>query len=424
MYGTSFMSASITNRPLETVLPGHGGFPSESGQEQSMVRAFICFTEAASSLERAYTQLQGEVARLRRELEVSHRELAESLEENRRMRQHLDRILENLPCGVMVVELDGRISIANPESRRVLSAISGIALEPLQPVPLWLKEWLDDLSPSNSEREYHLNGGEIEWLAARRAQLPQADGGSSIIILRDITQSRRLEQEHELLRRRQALAEMSAVLAHEIRNPLASLELFTGLLAESGLGDERQCWIEHLQAGLRMLGATVNNVLHFHSRPELELAPADLGLLLRSVAEFLQPLAQQAGVRIELAHQLDAVMIAADHHRLEQVLLNLALNAFRIMPDGGTLKISGGIHVEGSQLPVRVEIADSGCGIARDNIDRIFQPGFSTRAGSPGLGLAVAKTIVDQHGGQIMVASRPGQGTTFTVQFPLVGANP
>src|SRR6266566_578258 len=130
IYGTSFMSASITNRPLEMVLPGHGGFPSESGQEQSMVRAFICFTEAASSLERAYTQLQGEVARLRRELEVSHRELAESLEENRRMRQHLDRILENLPCGVLVGEPEGRISIANPESRRVLSAISGIALEP------------------------------------------------------------------------------------------------------------------------------------------------------------------------------------------------------------------------------------------------------------------------------------------------------
>src|SRR5690242_9609247 len=163
------MCASITNRPLEAALPGHASLPSEPGQERSMVWAFICFTEAASSLERAYTQLQREVTRLRRELEVSHRELAESLEENRRVRQHLDRILENLPCGVLVVEPEGRISIANPESRRVLSPISGIALEPLQPVPLWLKEWLDDLNGSHGECEYHLNGGEIEWLAARRA---------------------------------------------------------------------------------------------------------------------------------------------------------------------------------------------------------------------------------------------------------------
>ena len=277
---------------------------------QSLAEAFSVFSKAAASLEDSYRQLQAEVARLRRELQATNRDLAASLEENQR-----------------------------------------------------------------------------------------------------------LQQEHEMLRRRQALAQLSATLAHEIRNPLGSLELFAGLLAESELDVEKRNWVEHLQAGLRTLAATVNNVLQFHSQPQPGLAPTDLGQVLRSLGQFLRPLAQRARVRLEVVPSPDGTMVAADRHRLEQVVMNLALNSFQFMPAGGVLRIVG--RRGASTNKISLEVADTGPGIAPENLRRIFEPGFTTRAGSPGLGLAVCKAIMEQHGGSIHVTSRPGCGSTFKLEFPV-----
>ena len=316
----------------------------------------------------------------------------------------------------------------------------------------WLRGWISQAMSGAAEREYRCVRGdprtreqagvqeevaievgvnnevkaevkaearEVEWIAVRRAPLPATAGLSSILILRDITADKRLEGEREQMRCRQALAEMSALLAHEVRNPLGSLELFAGLLAGAELNQESRNWVAHLQAGLRLLGATVNNVLHFHSQPALGLAPTDLGNLLAWLEQFLRPLAQQARVRLDLHQELDRVEIAADRHRLEQVVLNLALNAFRFMPHGGVLKITGRVQRAGKRQTARVEMADTGCGIAAENVPRIFAAGFTTRAGSPGLGLAVCRTIMQQHGGSIAVSSRLRQGSRFTLEFPL-----
>jgi two-component system sensor histidine kinase FlrB len=392
--------------------------PLEAGvvalDEGSLTRAFASFTEAAASLEHAYVQLQGEVGRLRHELEDTNRDLASSLEENHRMRHRLDRILQGLPCGVLVIEADGQVSLANPETRRLLGAACNSGL------PEWIHDLLDRTRGDRGDLEYRCGSPEVEWITLRRAQLSAEDGGSSIFILQDVSELKRLEREHEELSRRQALAEMSALLAHEIRNPLGSLELFAGLLAESELEEEERNWVGHLQAGLRTLAATVNNVLQFHSQPSPGLAPTDLGQWLRSTHDFLRPLAQRAQVRMELRQELDGVLVAADRHRLEQVLLNLALNAFRFMPGGGVLEICG--KVNSHDRTAAVEIFDSGPGIAAEDRERIFHPGFTTCAGSPGLGLAVCKTIMEQHGGAITVNSGARIGTTFRLEFPLSGA--
>jgi len=394
--------------------------PIEAGvvalDERSLTLAFASFTEAAASLERSYVQLQAEVARLRHELEDTNRDLASSLDNNHRMRRHLNRILQGLPCGVLVREADGQVSVANPETERLLGADCTSAL------PGWIRDLLDRTQGGRNELEYRCGVPAAEWITVRRAQLSAEEGGSAIFILQDVSELKRLEREHEELSRRQALAEMSSLLAHEIRNPLGSLELFAGLLAESDLDGEERNWVRQLQAGLRTLAATVNNVLHFHSRPSPGLAPTDLGHWLRSTYDFLRPLAQRAQVRMELRQELDGVLVAADRHRLEQVLLNLALNGFRFMPDGGVLEIRGGVSSQAGEPTAAVEISDSGPGIAAEDRERIFLPGFSTCAGSPGLGLAVCKTIMQQHGGAISVDSQLGLGTTFKLEFPLSGA--
>ncbi len=413
--------------------------------EHPLARAFASFTEAAGSLERTYGQLQGQVAHLRQELEVTNRDLATSLEENHRIRERLRRILEGLPCGVLVIEVGDRISTLNPEAARLAggsfesaAALPGAlstALEQARETGEELELPLSDFNPLGSSQaladQSASHPAVRAWVALRHAWLEQGDArATSVFILRDVSEAKKLEQDREHLRRQQALVEMSALLAHEIRNPLGSLELFAGLLAEANLEGESRRWIEHVQAGLRTLSATVNNVLHLHNTPRPELAPTDAGQLLDWAYDFLLPLARQARVEMQVINGINGVTIHADRHRLEQVLLNLALNAFRFMPGGGWLSIRGadcaarddmkgdGIEIGGVEISVR----DTGPGIAPDDLPRVFDAGFSTRPGSSGLGLAVCRRIVEQHGGSISVKSRPGHGATFRFRLPRKGA--
>ena len=389
--------------------------------EQSLVHAFHSFAQAAGSLERSYGQLQDEVGRLRAELATSHQELAESLEQNKSMRAHLDRILEALPCGVLVIAADGSVTRVNPEALRLLGAENAIPTC-LDALPDALQEWLRTNLSGDQERELavtRLDNSRL-YMAARHASLPAEELQASVVILRDITERKRLEQAQDKLRREKALADMSSMLAHEIRNPLGSLELFAGLLVESELNGECREWVEHIQAGLRTLAATVNNVLHFHSLPDPERAPLDAGRLLTWARDFFRPLAQQSGITLSLQNRLTGVFVEGDRHRLEQVLLNLILNAVRAMPGGGWIELGGTIAGGGSA--VCITISDTGPGIPQEHLARIFEAGFSTRPSSPGLGLAVCRKIVEQHRGNIHVVNRSGGGATFTVTLPLTPA--
>lgn len=259
------------------------------------------------------------------------------------------------------------------------------------------------------ERSYSKLQGEVSRL---RRELEEANHDLAL----SMEENRQLQEERELLRRRQALAEMSATLAHEIRNPLGSLELFTGLLAESGLEEQEREWVGHLQAGLRTMSATVNNVLQFYSEPRAGLAPVDLEAVLRATVRFIEPMAKRARVNLHLS-VVDDLIIAGDRHRLEQMLLNLCLNSLQFTAAGGSVTITAGSAANTNWL----QITDIGRGIPSSDLKKIFEAGFSTRAGSPGLGLAVCKTIAEQHGGTIQAMSPPGCGAAFRIEFPMRG---
>jgi signal transduction histidine kinase len=289
-----------------------------------------------------------------------------------------------------------------------------------------LRELLQRARGEDGELEQKIcaGSGPAFWLAARCAPVPDSTPGSSVFILRDVSERKRLEEAQAEFRREQALSEMSTVLAHEVRNPLGSLELFAGLLAETKLSDECQQWVEHIQVGLRTLAATVNNVLHFHGplhNPQPpEPALVDLGPLLDWAGDFFAPLARQSRVRIILHNRLAGTVLAADRHGLEQVLSNVVLNALHAMPGGGLIELAGHAIRQGRE--VSISITDTGPGISFEHLKTVFEPGFSTCAGSPGLGLAVCRKIVEQHGGTIEASSRPAAGATFTLTFPLAQA--
>ncbi len=398
---------------------------SARATRKSLAAAFASFNQTAGALETTYAKLQAEVGRLRHELENKNRSLAESLEANQRMRSYLGRILEGLPCGVLVFESNNNLRMINPAAQRFLT----VSEEPLAPeaaVPQMLGSLLAALPNEDFhlEQEWTVQGPEGErTLGVTRAVLgAPGTGTDSILILRDMTEAKQLEREREAGQRSQALAEMATLLAHEIRNPLGSLELFAGLLADALEGEaEMQAWVSHVQAGLRSLAATVNNVLHFHSQPPANLQPVDMARVVRETVEFLRPLARQRGMRVELRVAEGAVPILADPPRLQQAFFNLVLNAFHAMKPGGTLRVSVCRREEESCSTATVSFADQGVGISTENLEKIFAPGFTTYPGSPGIGLAVTRKVVEQHRGTIHVESREGQGTTFTLVLPVQG---
>ncbi len=228
-----------------------------------------------------------------------------------------------------------------------------------------------------------------------------------------------LAEQRETARRLEVLAEVSTVLAHEIRNPLGTLELFAGLLAESGLDEQQAGWVRHMQGGLRTVAATVNNVLQLHHRAAPTFTLLDVATLLEECVDFLRPLADQANIELVLQASSSSQLIPADRHCLMQLFLNLALNAFRAMPEGGRFRIS----VQPPSIPgmLEIKVSDTGCGISDEHLARIFEAGFTTRPGGVGLGLAVCRKIVAQHGGRMAVESTAGAGTTFSVCLPRTG---
>ena len=402
--------------------------PAEEGcapsTRRALAAAFASFTQSAGALEATYARLQSEVSRLRYELECKNRCLTESLEENQRTRAYLAAILEGLPCGVLVLGPGGTLRSINPAACRLLDPTHSSALSSGGPVPARLATLLARLpvGAPPSEQEWLLEGGEGgRTVGVARAPLVTSGASEdSVVILRDLTEAKELERQREAARRSQALAEITALLAHEIRNPLASLELFAGLLADAlAHQPELRSWVNHLQAGLRVLAATVNNVMHFHGQPPAQLHPANLVEVVRQAVEFLRPLAQEKEMHIVCEAPESSLPIRADPARLHQAFFNLGLNAFRAMQVGGTLrvKVAAGTGDAGAEASVAFE--DNGAGISAQNLARVFEPGFTTHPGSPGFGLPVARKVIEQHGGEIRVESRENQGTSFTVTLPL-----
>jgi signal transduction histidine kinase len=263
----------------------------------------------------------------------------------------------------------------------------------------------------------------FEWFGDAAASLERsyAQLQDEVAKLRDelARKDDELDHERESARQAKALAEVSAVLAHEIRNPLAGMELFTDLLLEcGGLEEEPHMWADQLQAGLRTLTATVNNILQMHAADSSSFAPILFGNVLDATVQFLSPIAEQAGIDVLFEDWSEDTRVEGDPHRLQQVFLNIAMNAFRAMPSGGTLRLMARCIWERRKKFVEVRAQDTGTGIAPQHLSNIFDPGFTTRPGSVGLGLAVCRKIVNQHRGTVRVESSTSEGTTFVLTFP------
>jgi nitrogen fixation/metabolism regulation signal transduction histidine kinase len=399
--------------------------------EGQLADAFTAFIGAANRLEDTHRQLHDEVAELRKQLEERNRALASSVAETERMRVALRQILDASPCGVAVLEAQREeVVLLNPEARRLLDVTEPAAWHNLpERLQKAVKAVCRESWVQGYEQEVMVEkDGKRLCLAIRYSRMMSpvsemrgTESSCLVLIISDVTAHKNAEQEREKSRNVVALAEMATVLAHEIRNPLGSLELLTSCLdGDPRLGDESKRCVQHLRAGVRLLSATVNNVLCFHTPGTQQMNPLELGSVLKGSVEFVRPLAQQKGVSLRLRENLNRAEIAGDSNGLRQMILNLACNALRHTQPGGEVTIAAGVDTNASGCMAVVEFADTGSGIPPEDLPHIFKVGFTTTGQTPGLGLAVCRRIVEQHRGKIDVRSELGQGTTFRMEFPVL----
>ena len=259
-----------------------------------------------------------------------------------------------------------------------------------------------------------------------------------VTLLQDLAPIRELERRRvqEALFESEKLAatgRLAASIAHEINNPLEAIKNALYLLVNRiPKSDPNYRFLDIARQETERVSRVLRQLLGFY-RPDTSLEATDLNGLIREAVGLLEPDLHRRGVRVQTRLGRDLPLIRASADQLKQVLLNLLINAQQAMPQGGAVGVATehgparGAEgaASGPADTVRVVVQDSGAGIAEEDLPHIFEPFFSTKQQKgTGLGLWVSSGIVQRHGGRLLVRSRPGRGTTFTIILPVGGPPP
>ena len=213
-----------------------------------------------------------------------------------------------------------------------------------------------------------------------------------------------------------ALGRAAAQVAHEVKNPLAGLLLYSLHLKSkaTNFSESETYLVDKIVETINHLISRVEQILSFARPVSLSVRPGNVSQFIKDILELLRPqlTANKVDVRLSLGQEPAYAMV--DEASIRGALMNLILNAIEAMPDGGTLSIA----IDQTDDTLRVEITDTGRGIAEEEVKKIFEPFYTTKAQGLGLGMPYAKKIIDQHGGAISVNSRPGEGTTISATLP------
>ena len=228
--------------------------------------------------------------------------------------------------------------------------------------------------------------------------------------------SDRQRKANESLRRAErlkTLGEMAAGMAHEVKNPLAAIRSSAQILAGHATGKGAE-FAGIVVSEVDRLNKVVNEFLDYARPAPLRREPVELSAVLDSCLELLAPVIKQAGVEVERTYPADERTVDADPNQLRQVFMNLILNAAQAVGSKGRLAAS----IRQSGRETRVTMTDNGPGMEPDKLKSVFEPFYTTKPGGTGLGLPIAQRIVAEHGGRLLLESRPGEGTTATVILP------
>lgn len=371
---------------------------SDKEEFELLKKTFDEFIHTAGNLQQSYTTLKERADRL-------------SL--------YLSTLLENMDAAILVFNAQSELLIWNPPAARFFPSLRRL------PPPVPLKD-LAEGSPIPVARigagDGPLGPLEVEWQGKRcwievsvsPFRDPSGGNPGSLWTLTDKTQLRQLQLRAEQEDRLRRMGEFAAEVAHEIRNPLASIELMTGLIEEDiAAGHSPGELIGRIRSAVRAMNHTVTNILLYTRN--LHVAPAEFSLdelIDQSVAGIDEVVRKK---RLQIVRDRPVTRVCADFDLLNQGLLNLLLNAAQAAPEEGTVEVRARVTDRELHLSVR----DDGPGIPEGIRDQVFLPFFTTKTTGTGLGLAMVKRAIEAHGGTIGFDSPAGGGTSFHIRIPL-----
>ncbi len=337
-------------------------------------------------------------------------------------------LVEHLPSGVITTNPEGIVRVINPEARRVLQVD-----EYAPPTDVEIPTSFSDLvhrtlrdHVESAPEEIVLRAGSRDQANLRVNCLPlEGERGElvgAVLVLNDHTTLEKLQRAVRQADRLASIGTLASGMAHEIKNPLTALKTFTQLLPKryndaefrhdfSGLAGSEIARIERI----------VNQLLAFARPAPLMIEQVNLHEIVGNAVKLVGPQASRYQVSIRSALRADTDYIAADKDRLQQVLLNLLLNAIQANTDGGWIEVASDLEpgTMEHEAFIRLDVRDGGNGIPQDVLPHIFDPFFTTKGEGTGLGLSVSYNIVAEHKGRLEVQSEPGKGTCFSLYLPV-----
>jgi len=372
----------------------------------------------------------------RRQRQQAEEEQGRLLLQVQEQAQRVRQIMDTVPEGVIFLDNENRAVLANPLGQRDLATLADAKMG--DTLTHMGDKRLTELLTSLSQGSWHeINvAGRIFQIIARPIEVGPADNGW-VLVIRDMTHQRETERRIQQQERLAAVGQLAAGIAHDFNNIMASIVLYAQMTARTeGLPARVQERMETINRQAQHATRLIQQILDFSRQATLKRRSLDLLLLLKEQVKLLERTLPE-DIKIELVYDRDEYIVDADPTRMQQVMMNLALNARDAMPNGGQLlfkvkRMAVGPG-ESPVLPeieagtwIQLSVSDTGTGIPPSVLPHIFDPFFTTKAPGEGSGLGLAQVhgIVGQHGGRVNVDTQVDKGTTFTIYLPALLANP
>jgi signal transduction histidine kinase len=351
-------------------------------------------------------------------------------------------MVDSMRTGVLAITLDGRVAAMNALAYRILGLkprpgdigrhYARVLADHREITRILVSAFELTHLPNRAELRLKTSGKVIGYTLSHILDEQGRTTGAALFF-KDLTRVEQLEERERLRDRLAALGEMAAAIAHEVKNPLAGIEVMAGVLRRQ-LGDypDAQAILNDIINEAKMANAIVLEVLEFVRPIRLQVEQIDLLEVVRDAVSIAESQTHRGAIDVRVVVPDETPAIHGDPHQLRQLFVNLLTNAFEALGHEGRVEIAAShfsaeydATASGDVQPtslVAVEVADTGPGVPPDLTDRIFSPFFTTKPRGSGLGLAIVRKIVDAHDGRIDVTPRPGGGTVFRVTLPVGGA--